>query len=259
MLQDETLSDTPQGLGSGASDYANLAHPEQESAPLPKIIHNPQTDLILNHHSQFTAWPELIAAFYDGKPSDWSPYNNAEHLFTGEVADQKLLVKERLFRAGPDGLARLREAAQESENEQAHKTKFYGYESLAREIELAPLVHAVTNSEAAQEMAKTHGFSGISYVEPLMGVITKYPEHPEYNTKSTVYEYIPGTKQLDDLGEEPEWTPEDVAELTQALGALLEQGGIAPLDLGPGQILVDNNRQLYLIDTEGYAKTPANK
>lgn len=112
------------------------------------------------------------------------------------------------------------------------------------EIELASHVHAVVASEQAQRIAQEHGFSSVSYVEPL-AIIDKPGEN-----QTIVYPYQDGGRI--ELSESPARLSE-LHDVEHKLGGLLAANEVNAYDIDHYQFLAEGD-DLYLLDAEHYKR-----
>lgn len=116
-----------------------------------------------------------------------------------------------------------------------------------KEIELASYVQSVVSSEQAQRIVQDHGFSSVSYVEPLV-VIDKPGEQ-----QTIVYPYQAGVKI--DFSEDPVETAraEELCEVVNKLNGLLAANGVNACDIEHHQFIAEGD-DLYLLDAEHYER-----
>lgn len=121
--------------------------------------------------------------------------------------------------------------------------------SLINEIRLSPKIRDLLGTDEAHGIAKRYGFAGISFVEPLIGVI----DRPSGN-KYTVYPWI----QPDYSGDTWKHISSDGNArygFLKRIKELLEGHGIEVDDFNIGQFLPEAREDGYylnLIDIEAY-------
>ncbi len=117
------------------------------------------------------------------------------------------------------------------------------WSSIANEISTAPIVERVLGGDEAQELVVEAGFSGIQFVEPLVGVIDR-------QGKTLIYQFTDGRK-MDELSLTEQ---QGVRHLSGGLVDLLLASGLVPADLNPSQFLIGQNGNVFLLDSELYFK-----
>lgn len=115
------------------------------------------------------------------------------------------------------------------------------------ELELASHVQAVVSSEQGQRIAQEHGFSRVSYVEPLV-LIDKPGEH-----QTIIYPYQAGERI--DISEDPAEMARalELSDMTHELNGLLAANGVNATDIDFYQFIADGN-DLHLLDAEHYGR-----
>lgn len=266
----ESLHNQPETVEFSYRQASDFKETPNNKRPV-EIIHNPGNDIIINNTSPSAQeWGSKLAqAWHDGRPLDWdismSLYPH-ENLAVGTIDGKQFFAKKRLNRLrsefDAEAIKQLRHITGEEAEKPAavlseySKNTWYSFESLLNEMRMAPIVREVVNTTETQNYFHNHGFKGMTLVEPIAAVIDRVAEGDPH--KTTIYEYIPeatGLEALERAGQMPASLPQ---ELTDFLHAEFAKNGIMPSDLQPRQILMDQQRQLYLIDIEGYHMRQSN-
>ena len=239
------------GAPEQSADFAAAERPAKQI----EIINNDETDVIINHDSPEALWAYKLADIWKhGQPDDWRPFNPSKgHVTLGEVDGQRFVAKRRIYTAkNENDTARIAEKFDRGE-----KREELAVNSLVSEIRLAPKIReAVSGDELKDILHYGYSLPGITYVEPIMGVIDRAnADDPRYADKIMIYPYIPDTMALDTeeglsaagLYKYP------VEVVVDELTEQLKNNGVRSNDLHPVQLLVDPDKNLYLIDTEAYA------
>lgn len=114
--------------------------------------------------------------------------------------------------------------------------------SILSEVRLSRKVRSLVMSQGFQEIAKTHGFRGITFVEPILAFV----QH-RTRLRFMVYPYVENKGFQKEQYKE---IPSFVSELRNAF----QLAGIVPHDLSPRQIMIDAGNNLILCDIEAYTE-----
>lgn len=213
-----------------------------------EIIHNAEVDIIINNTAEQAAWGQKLAQeFQDGIPEGWEAFDpDYANVLLGEV-DGKLFVVKTRTGLGGHPIEDLKTAGPEGITRGYTKAQSYAKHSVTSEIRMAPDIQEVLNGESVQEVVKRLNFKGISYVAPIIAITDR-----QTGAKSTVYEYIDGVRRI--IDRESGIDNMQRHHLLDSLRDELAKAGIQPADFNSRQVLINNEGQLYLIDTEGWTK-----
>ncbi|HET7827517.1 MAG TPA: hypothetical protein VFK97_01470 [Candidatus Saccharimonadales bacterium] len=249
-----------------------------------EIVHYPNTDIVINNDAQYAyLGHQLAELFKNGTPKDWEalapgfdPQTPAEPsdsdktkldtgptpgMAAGEVDGKKLLVKVKKY-SGPRYQARKAEIAAnaaksglslQSELFAAGMGQARRLNSVLNEIAIAPKLKRSVAEEEFQALANKYGFRSFRYVEPIIGIIDK-----KTGVKRMVYEYIANTENLVGLMKKDNEIRDKIlgGTMEHDLEEILVRNGIDfGKDTGEHQVLVDAEKNLYLIDAETYHRT----
>lgn len=238
--------------------------PAYETAPARQleVSHTESHDFALNRDAALAEkWgDQLKATLEEGIPSSWTPIGGgSRNVMAGEIAGKCFVAKLRSNRLD-EGDGRM--TAEEWDKVFIMpRQQVYAHESILNELQLAPEIKSAVANESVQEAVRHMGFKGLSFIEPIMGVVSRSPSgvlpynkylaeelgRPQPKTeKFLVYEHIEGSSPA----------PEQGRELEQVVSASLLQQGIRPGDLRADHFLVDTNGVVHLLDTEQYTPMP---
>ena len=243
-------------------EHPEPSHAEAAQPPTPEhagrqleVIHNPNTDIIINHAAKLNLWgPRLADACQDGIPAELTQPADPDydHVTYREIGGQAFCVKERVHMSDEAELDQMR-ASPDFGIADLNRKELYALNSLVSEMKLAPDIGRVLADPATQQALARIGFSGgITFVDPIIGVVDR-PSGRKY----MVYEYIPATLELR-RDHDFTWQQADAA-----VGVVRERllgAGIKTGDLQTRQILSpikrppDGRRELYLIDAEAFTR-----
>ena len=144
----------------------------------------------------------------------------------------------------PD-LQRLLELEIPNDDEFEDKRAIQASNSIFNEMLNSVKIRQIINTDETQQTVQRYGFSGIIFVEPLIGVIARQAQ-----MKYICYEYIDYQLDLIDYYLGSNYEVRDA--LIKELQAIFIKAGILPNDLTAKQILVagQGKGNLFLIDTE---------
>ncbi|MBP9716683.1 MAG: hypothetical protein KBD51_01940 [Candidatus Levybacteria bacterium] len=235
------------------------------------VIRKPNYDLLVNLASPHQPQIQDVLGILDRRSiRDWPIYFPPEE--TGgvfrvdDIVSPKFFVKERYgsfpldisdrlsdsreaVREAAEALERNEDTDMEDESLRIKNEKVFqlrqdmAWSSIANEISTAPIVERVLRGDEAQELVAEAGFSGIQFVEPLVGVIDR-------QGKTLIYQFTDGRK-MDELSLTEQ---QGVRHLSGGLVDLLLASGLVPADLNPSQFLIGQNGNVFLLDSELYFK-----
>ena len=189
-------------------------------------------------------WDEFKYTKRSGHKIGWVDDNNAPRFF----AKKKTYVK-------PSSIQLLRATSDTDLGEifdQDRKT-IYAFNSLANELYLSPQISAVLTLTEVQQVVQSFGFSGITYAEPLAGMIDRRNQY-----KFMVYDFVKGRTVEFTRRIASKFEGYQIAfEVTQMLKKLFLAAFINPTDLNDTSLLVTKTPEgdrLVLIDTEAYTQ-----
>lgn len=243
----------------------------REPARTVDVIRKPNYDLLVNLASPHQPQVQEVLGLLERRSvRDWplfSPTEETGSLFRVDNTESpKFFAKERHGSLPLDARERLfdsrdalKEAAEALERNEGTDMEDEGlriknekifqlrqdmaWSSIANEIYTAPIVERVLGSNAAQELVAESGFSGIQFIEPLVGVIDR-------QGKILIYQFT-DSRKMDDLSLAEQ---QGVRYLSGGLVDLLLASGLVPADLNPSQFLVGQNGNVFLLDSELYFK-----
>jgi len=240
---------------------------EQVQRPV-EIIHYPDRDVIINRDSEYAhLGHQLAELFKDGTPADWEPIGPMQSEYEqldndpdnpgvhqpkpgsarGEVDGVQFMVKPK-YAGSPEEYHRRKSQAPAKEYPGRSMKTARLFNSVLHEIAISPQVKAITASDEAQAIARTYGYKGVKYIEPVIAVIDK-----RTGNKSLVFEYIDGAENLALHMHNPNgWLNE---RLSKQIDDLLKRNGISSNNHdGEQQFMTDKNKFLYHIDAESYSR-----
>lgn len=115
----------------------------------------------------------------------------------------------------------------------------YAFVGILNEMILSKKIKDLVASDAFQDVAKKHGFAGVTSSEPIAAMVER-----NSGEKYLIYKYVAGIN--------PQYISSD---LVQNFRALFKSNGIEPHDLREAQFMVmgeGNKGTLVLLDTEAY-------
>lgn len=200
-----------------------------------EIHHFPNIDLLTSKALRDSGnEAQIVEMFKAGLPSDFLLIGDQGRFYIDSSENPKLFVKQKWF--GPIQL-------HNSDYPMVVKNAF---SSIMNELVMTPMLADAIDSSEIQEWAKKAGFKSLRFVQPVAGFINR-----EEWLKYMVYPYIKAEKWLTLDFDEAAKRESLIAEL----GQLLSSKGIEPFDIDTRHILVDPERNAYLIDSEGFHKT----
>lgn len=200
----------------------------------------PTQDLVINRsHPDQAIVDSAIAKLEDGSPweefTDCLSHLNTREYLVDDPEDPKLFAKTTDY-----------------SREEHDRTTEEG----VREVVQASEVRDIINSPQAQELAQQQGFTGISFVEPLLvadkhgtqqqTVVYPWQEGRAYSGEEGLHGAIGGSVPGSELHR--------LSTVVDRLEGLFGANGISAEDFGNEQILVGRDGMLHLIDTEGYER-----
>ncbi len=207
-----------------------------------EIVHASGTDIIINHDAELADHASTLQElFQSGIPDDWTelPYTGADNdnVFTAVVDGQPFVAKRRQWTNGSEDMAEIRRKKAEGVTALRHA---YAINSVLSEAALAPRIKRLMQSREAGEIVSSFGFSRVEYVEPVIAYIVR-----DTGEKGAVYERV----------EESDWRfarfpVGHFEDTTMRLKELLRKFGIRPVDFKSKHLLLDEENELHLIDTE---------
>ncbi len=246
----ESGSNIESDLGQPSNAKAESSTPERNI----EVLHFEDTDVILNTNADLVIWGHKLAdVFKDGpEPEGWEPIEGG--ILRGEVDGKLFVVKQKQHGRDASELeGYMRRHSSMSEDEQAAvKKTFYSWNSVLSELTVAPKVKRLLEDDEAQEIVKQAGFNGISYTEPILGVVTRTGDGE--TKKALVYEYIENQGHLNYTALQSEYgIDEDHRRwLVNKLHDYFREHHVFPGDSGMRHILFDSELNLHLIDAEAY-------
>lgn len=124
-----------------------------------------------------------------------------------------------------------------------------GLISIMREMGLSPDIKRLMASTEMQGFAQKHGFNGIRFIEPIVGIIRKN------GRKYLIYEFIDNTQNWCKILLDNEEFKKDV-EVETELTKFFAENGIEARETGPMHLLIDSDNVLNLIDVEDFKRKP---
>jgi hypothetical protein len=228
-----------------------LQNQDQERATRQlKVIHNPNTDIILNNDSNDAIWGQKLAdAWREGMPDGWKrpPNTFKNNVYYGSVNGQTFLAKYRLNTAQSTNDVEAIQGI--SQDHVLDKRTKLSLNSLVSEVRMSPVIKQVVASADMQELAEQCGLSGIEYIEPIIGVVDRTSGDPGFARKAMVYRYI------EDAGPFSGEDLQGANRLIHALRSKLKGLDIEPTDLTLNQVIVDQEQHAYLLDSEAYSES----
>ena len=115
-----------------------------------------------------------MKSFKNGVPSTWNQVSGGRYnVLSGEINEKKFIVKlkERRLERG-DAQMTPEEWGKEFA---APRKLVYAEESILNEMTLSPLIKAALADEKVQEKIHELGYSGIKFIEPILGGISRAP------------------------------------------------------------------------------------
>jgi hypothetical protein len=242
-------------------ELPNLENPSLSEVPVKavEVLHYPDSDIVLNNSAKLSLWgPKLADAFQSGVPKSWEPVSPAApHVVSGVIDGKRFAAKTRLNNLSAIEFQQLREIPS-NEHERWYsntRTELNAFSSITSEMYLASAVQAVVSSPHVQDLAHALGFEDLTFVEPILGVVSR--NRGAYVDKIGVYDYIPEAFSLDTklARDIPGWDHDGYRAFEAGLIQSFTDAGINPADLNPKRILLDRELHGFLIDSEGYTKS----
>ena len=219
-----------------------------------ELIHFGEYDLLLNRTATdpekvTTVYTKVLRSIFDSGLliSGWAIAPGIhKNIWYDTSHDPQFMAKEKWLRAGEKFMNNI--ISLNRELDPVLKSTFYACNSLLNEISLSPHVKKIVSSEAAQKIAHAHGFSSLTFVEPLLGVIDR-----QERRKYLFYEYVDALTFRDTDGPECD----ALYYFSSDLADLIHSFGISPHDLDMKQIMYKDTpkgKLAFLTDIEAYHK-----
>jgi hypothetical protein len=241
------------------SEVSTIPSKEASTRKHYEILHYPHIDVVINNGSSKAGLALQIAeAFKSGLeniPDGWEQTGQNIRMARGRIDGVNLFAKPKAH-SGPT-FYEERENMYERAVRNNYSKKGFRHalrvgqvlNSVLNEVALSPKVKELVASPEAQAIVKERGFGGISFVEPIVGMVDK-----STGKRTVVYESIPDVQPLgtDRINVQYGLTSQTIPMFYHRFYTLFEKNGIKPNDLAERQFLVDPNDNLHLIDIEAY-------
>jgi hypothetical protein len=226
-----------------------------------EIKHYNNVDVIVNTQiPQDEKLQALVGLFRNGLPEDWvlySPTKEQEYwnLHVDNI-DNPIYFAKRRKHTSPFIIQQFKKY--DLLGSKSKEVALYETNSLINEMRVAPVVDDVLRSESVTQLVRKYGYTDISLVLPLIGVIER-----QTGEKVMVYDFVRGSNYWSEDFEKEKMkikargqNAED--DLMGELSRLLQQNGINPWDMQSTRQLIESvdelgNSHLHLADIEGFS------